>query len=133
MNQILIFDGPLMSVWVYPAQRMIHHIQKGYNHGAPFREALDKATDALQLYRATKWLSDDRATGPVPKEDEDWAQHTWFPRTKAAGWKHWAIIPPLKVIGHIKIERLGKQYSELGINTRLFTSPGEAMKWLEEQ
>jgi hypothetical protein len=133
MSKIVVLDTPLISMWIYPERKMVHHVMKGYCYGAEFRDALSKGTDALRLHKATKWLSDDRATGAVPQDDEEWAAKIWFPQTKAAGWKHWAIVPPRKVIGQIKIERVGKEYSEHGINTRLFDDPDEAMRWLEAQ
>jgi hypothetical protein len=133
MSKIVILDNAHISMWVYPERKMIHHVVKQYLYGAPFRDALDKGTDALKLYKAIKWLSNDQLTSAVPKEDEEWAKKFWFPRTKSLGWKHWAIVPPQKVIGTLNMERIGKEFSEHGINTRLFDDADEAMKWLEAQ
>jgi hypothetical protein len=133
MNKVVVVDNALITVWVHPEQKLISHLMKAYCFGPEFREGLTKGTDAMKQYKATKWLSDDRNGGPIPKEDEDWAHSTWLPRTIAVGWKHWAMVMPAKVIGQIKIGRIMKQYAELGLNTRMFSEPDEAIRWLEEQ
>jgi len=122
----------VFSVWIYPEQGIVHHTMKTYCYGESFREALTRGSEAMKLHKATKWLSDDRASGPVPAEDSEWSQTNWFPQTKAAGWKYWAIVPPEKILGQLKIERISKMYSERGINRRMFQTPEEALKWLGE-
>jgi hypothetical protein len=133
MNKSLVVDNAMMTVWVYPARGMIHHVMKSYCYGRDFREGLTKGTEAMRLHKVTKWLSDDRASGPLPKDDEKWAYEDWFPQTVAAGWKHWAILQPAKVIAKIKYARATSSWADLGINARVFTDPDEAMKWLDAQ
>jgi hypothetical protein len=41
-------------------------------------------------------------------------------------------VAPEKVIGQINMARLSQKYIELGINTRMFGDPGEAMAWIVE-
>ena len=133
MSKLLVVEKPMMVVWAYPERKLIHHVMKTYCHGTDFREGLSKGADALKLHKATKWLSDDRAGGAAPMDDEEWAQKVWLPRVINLGWKHWAMVPPAKVIGRIKLERIVKQFAALGINARPFSDPDEAMAWLEEQ
>jgi hypothetical protein len=133
MNQILVADNALISVWVYPERKIIHHAMKAYCHGRILQESLTKGIEAMKLHRATKWLSDDRASGPVPKDDEEWAYKVWFPKAMAIGWKHWAILRPEKVIAQIKYARALKSWPDLGVNTQFFSDPDEAMKWLDTQ
>jgi hypothetical protein len=111
---------------------MIHHRMKAYCHGAAFREALTKGLEAMERYRATKWLSDDRANGALLNEDSEWAIKVWSPRAMAAGWKHWAVVQPAQVIGQINLRKFIKGYADIGINARMFSDPDEAMKWLDE-
>lgn len=132
MNKISVVDNPLISVWAYPERKMIHHLMKAYCHGNEFREALTMGLEAMKLHRAIKWLSDDRANGALAPEDEAWATTTWFPQAKAAGWKHWAVVQPAKIIGQVNMARFVKLYADLGINARMFGDPDEAMKWLDE-
>ena len=130
MNKISVVDNALISVWVYPERGMIHHMMKSYCHGDDFRKALIEGVEAMEHYKATKWLSDDRANSVLP-EDEEWASRDWFPRTKAAGWKHWAMVPA-GALGHHRASRFVKNYLQLGINARMFGDLDEAMMWLDE-
>lgn len=131
MDKISVVDNALISVWVYPARRMVHHLMKAYCHGDDFREALARGVEALERHRATKWLSDDRANGALPPEDEAWATKVWFPRARAAGWRHWAVVQPAKIIGQVNMGRFVKLYADTGIDARMFGDPDEAMAWLD--
>ena len=133
MNKLLVADNELVTVWIYPERKMIHHVMKTYCHGQPLREALGKGVEAMEQYRATKWLSDDRANSALVPEDMEWANKIWFPQTKLAGWKHWSVVQPEKIIGQLNMARFVKMYAELGINARMFDDPDEAMAWLDAQ
>lgn len=131
MNKVSIVENDLIAVWVYPDRKMIHHMMKAYCFGPEFREALTRGLEAMELYRATKWLSDDRANGALPPEDGAWAGQEWSPRALAAGWKHWAVVQPAKIIGQINMERFVKDSAARGLNARMFGDPEEAMRWLD--
>ncbi|HWO17501.1 MAG TPA: hypothetical protein VNO30_01955 [Kofleriaceae bacterium] len=131
MNRIPVVDNSLISVWVYPEQRLIHHQMKRFCFGNDFREALTRGVEAMQQYGATKWLSDDRANSALPPDDGQWGTEVWFPRAKAAGWKHWAIVQPRKILGQTNMDRFARQFGDQGINARMFTDPDEALRWLE--
>ena len=79
-NKISIVDTNLIEVWAYPAQKMIHHRMKAFCHGTAFLDALTKGLDGMARYRATKWLSDDRANGALLSEDSEWAAKVWSQR-----------------------------------------------------
>jgi hypothetical protein len=130
-DKISILDNDMISLWVYPRRKMIHHLIKTHCHGDKFREALTRGTEALVQHSATKWLSDDRANGAVLAEDSTWAETIWFPQTKAAGWKHWSVVQPIKIIGQMNMSRFVKDYAQQGINARMFSDPDAAFKWLD--
>lgn len=132
-NKISIVDNDMIAVWVYPARRTIHHQMKAYCYGDRFYQALMKGAEALEQYHATKWLSDNRVTGALPAEDAEWTAKNWFPKVKAAGWRHWAVVQPEKVIGQLNMSRFIKKYSELGINARMFSDIDEAFRWLDAE
>jgi hypothetical protein len=132
MNRILVVDNALITVWAYPDRGIIHHMMKGYCFGAEFREGLTGGVEAMERYRATKWLSDNRANGALPPDDEAWGVGVWFPRALAAGWKHWGIVQPEKVIGQINMARFVSRYGEFGISARMFSDPDEALRWLDD-
>jgi hypothetical protein len=130
MTKISIVDTSLIAVWAYPEQRMIHHQMKAFCFGTELREALSKGVEAMQRYQATKWLSDDRANGALTPDDSAWGTTVWFPLAKAAGWQHWALVQPAKILGQTNMSRLVKLYADQGINARMFADPDEAMRWL---
>lgn len=131
MQAQTLLDTEVISMWIYPERKMIHHVMKAYCFGAEFRGALMIGVAAMEHHGATKWLSDDRANSAVPPDDEEWGMQVWLPRARAAGWRHWAIVQPGKIIGQVNLARRVKQISELGINARMFADPDEAMRWLE--
>jgi hypothetical protein len=101
--------------------------------GAQFREALTKGAEAMEAHPCAKWLSDDRGNTVLPEDDEKWATSIWFPRVCSAGWKHWALVLPIKAVGQLNVQRFAETYAPLGINAKYFTDPNEAMKWLQDQ
>ena len=132
-DTILVADNALISVWIHPARRMVHHRMKTYCHGEDFRAGLTRGLEAMERYRATKWLSDDRSNGALVPEDSAWTARHWVPRAKAAGWRHWSIVQPAKIIGQLSMERVLRGYTNQGINVRMFGDPDEAMRWLVAQ
>jgi hypothetical protein len=132
-NKISIVDNDMIAVWVYPERRIIHHQMKSFCYGEKFYQALMKGAEALQQHRASKWLSDNRLNGALPAEDAEWTEKNWFPKVKAAGWKHWAVVQPEKIIGQINMSRFIKKYSQQGINARMFTDLDEAFRWLDAE
>jgi hypothetical protein len=102
-----------------------------YCAGEVFRDALTKGIEAMRQHKGNKWLSDDRANGALPPADLEWADKTWFPQTVKAGWKFWALVPPVTVIGQMNIQRHIKLYKERGITVEVFKTSAEAMHWLE--
>jgi hypothetical protein len=104
---------------------------KAFCFGDGFRDGLTRGVEAMERYGATKWLSDDRANSALTPDDIAWAADVWFPRAKAAGWKHWGIVRPLKVLGQTNLARVVELYAPHGIVARMFAEPDEAMQWLE--
>ena len=131
MNKVLVLESSLITVWAYPERRMIHHQMKAFCFGDGFRDGLTRGVESMERYGATKWLSDDRANSALTPDDIAWSADAWFPRAKAAGWKHWGIVQPLKVLGQTNLARIAERYALHGIVARMFAEPDEAMQWLE--
>lgn len=132
MKRITIHEHEKVSVWCYPDEGIIHHQIHSYCCGEPWREAMSVGTDALVRYRASKWLSDDRKSGPLSPEDERWAGKVWFRRTRDAGWKHWALVLPHAVVGKMFTKRFIDFYCGMGVNARMFSDIGEATRWIRQ-
>jgi hypothetical protein len=132
MAALTIMDDENVSMWYYPESKILHHQMHKFICGQPFRDALTKGADVFQKYGAQKWLSDDRATPALSKEDLEWGDAVWFPRVAKFGWKYWAIVMPEKVIGQVMLKKLMDSYLMRGVTARAFASVEEAMQWLEK-
>jgi hypothetical protein len=128
--RVTILTNDRISVWCYPARGIIHHEMHKATYGAALREALEQGIVAMAKHGATKWLSDDRRNGAVPPEDLTWGDEVWFPKTVKAGWKHWALVQPDKIIGQMNMRAFVKLYGDRGVNVKVFTEPNAAMSWL---
>ncbi len=128
-----IVNNEFVTVWVYPDKKIVRHKFHRFIYGEKFRRALMEGAEAFAKHHCSKWLSDDRENSALLPEDLEWGQLEWEPKIMAAGWKHWALILPEKVVGQMNMKRLVKRYSDLGVNAEVFTDPTEAMAWLERQ
>lgn len=131
MTEILVHQTELISVWCDPERSLIRHCIHAYCHSDPIREALNAGTDALIAHECTIWLSDDRLNRPLTPEDADWGKTQWFPRTRAAGWTHWALVKPRQVVAQLNIKQFVDYYHPLGVQAAVFTDLDEAETWVE--
>lgn len=128
-----VVDNEFAVVTYYPEKGIIHHAWKKFCFGENFQKLMLTSTQCLKEHKGTKWLSDDRNFSVMTQEDTLWGQQVWWPETKAAGWKFWAIILPTKTVGKINIQSLIDEYSAGGITAQVFEDTDQAMKWLEAQ
>lgn len=133
MPPTVLIDNPFVTLWYHADKKIVHHQIHQFIYGAPFREFLLAGAEALKKHGATKWLSDDRANTVLSHEDGEWGRDHWLVPTAKAGWKHWAVVRPRKVLGQMSMERGAKEMLNIGINVRFFDDPDEAMRWLEAQ
>jgi hypothetical protein len=129
---IVVIESDAVTMQYHPESGILAHQFHKHVWGATFREALDKGLMVLVQHGGTKWLSDDRSNAALPQDDTDWALNNWFPRVKKAGWRFWAIVLPVHVIGQMNMKRFISTYSAKGVVTRVFDDPVAAMKWLEK-
>ena len=132
-KKITILDTPQVSLWYYPDDRIVHHQIKQFITGQPFRDFLLAGTALVEQHRAEKWLSDDRGCPVVPPVDIDWADTEWFPRTAAAGFKYWAVVLPEKTVAQAGIRQLSDKFAKLGVTSKWFTDPRDALWWLQSR
>jgi hypothetical protein len=133
MAAVVILDNEDATLWYHAGGKTIHHYVKRFIHGEPLRTVLEQGAVAMAKYRAIRWLSDDRNNGALTPEDEKWGREVWFPTALKAGWKHWAIVQPAKVVGQLNMKRFKETYAQAGINAQMFSDPDEAMTWLLSQ
>lgn len=133
MRRETVIDNEFGSMWYYPEKRIIHHQIHKFMFGETYKKFILTATDLMKKYQARKWLSDDRKSPVIRKEDMLWEEVNWFPQTVDAGWKYWAIVTPEKALGQMNMEGLARQFASQGLIVRFFNSPEEGLKWLESQ
>ena len=132
-SKITIMENEFVTVWYHADTKIVHHQFHKFIHGKVLRDALNAGCDAMKMYGAHKWLSDDRKNSAVPKEDAEWGVNDWSNRTIQAGWKFWAIVQPESVIGQMNVKRFAKEYLSRGVVVEMFTDPDNAMEWLKKQ
>lgn len=130
---ITIIDNPFVTLWYHPDKKIVHHQIHKFVTGNEFRSFLMTGADVLRKHMARKWLSDDRANMVLGKADLEWSQTEWAPQVARAGWRHWAIVRPEKVLAKVAMERLVRRYATLGVSAQFFADPREALSWLEQQ
>ena len=132
MPAITIMEDSDISMWYHPESKILHHQTHHFFCGKAFRDALTKGVEMFQKYGAQKWLSDDRESTALAKEDLEWGDREWFPRVANLGWRYWAIVVPEKMVDQLTLKRLAELYSARGVTTRIFSSPEDAKSWLEQ-
>jgi len=133
MSPVTLYENSYATLWYHADKKVVHHQIHKFIFGEELQKLLLAGTDAIKKNHACKWLSDDRNSAVLKKEDIEWAMANWFPQAVQAGWKYWAIVQPEKMIGQMNMEKVAEEYAKAGIVARFFSDPDEAMKWLESQ
>lgn len=133
MAKVTIVDNPNISLWFHSDSKIIHHQLHKYTFGEPLRDALVKGAEHMGKNGGCKWLSDDRAGGPLPPEDLEWNKTVWIPQVMKAGWKFWALVLPEKAVAQMNMKRFQAEFASAGVTVQTFSDPESAMKWLESQ
>jgi hypothetical protein len=128
----VVLDNQWITIWYHPVPKIVHHQVHKALRGQAFRSAINKGTETLQKYGATKWLSDDRHHYVLPREDQEWSTAVWFPATQQAGWKYWAIVKPERAVADLYLRRLAAGWSAAGVVTELFTKAEAGFLWLRD-
>ena len=132
MNKVTIIDNEFITLWYHPEEKIVHHqFHKRSIFSKFLREALNKGTELLLENSASKWLSDDRNHAVLALEDTAWGYNEWFPKTKKAGWKYWALVQPELLIGKLELERFTSEYAKQGVTVKCFSDVDEAFNWLK--
>ncbi len=133
MSETTVIQNDSATLWWDEPNGIVHHAFHRFIHGADFRQIMEAGAELMEKHKATKWLSDDRANGALPKADSEWAQGVWFPRVMRAGWKYWALVQPETLIGQMNMKRFTTDYAERGLTVRVFSELEPARAWLEAQ
>lgn len=133
MSTTTIIDNEQCSLCFHNEKKIVHHQIKKFIFGDKLRDLLSKGCETLKQKGGSKWLSDDRGNGALPKEDEDWCKSVWFPQVVRAGWKFWALVLPAQIVGQMNMKLFVDQYAKAGVKVSVFSDPAKALAWLEAQ
>jgi hypothetical protein len=101
MTRTTIQDDQDAALYLYPEIGAVHSLIKRYLEGDAFRP-----------------------------EDLAWAGESWQGRLRAAGWKHWAMILPDKVVGRVVAKKVAVRFIDAGLDVRTFEDEASALEWL---
>ena len=102
-------------------------------YGQALQDGLTAGLALLRKHHACKWLSDDRNNGPISPKDAEWLSKVWEPQAIAAGWRFWALVQPMKVLGEMNMRRHVARIAGLGVTLRVFEEVPLAEAWLDAQ
>ena len=128
-----IIETPRMSLYYHPVEKIIHHEMHSYPGLEILERILLGGREVMKERGATKWISDDRKGGAVPKSHHDWGDRVWAPQAVKAGWRYWALVQPRDVLGTANMKRLVKIYAKKGVTVEMFGDFDEAFDWLRHQ
>lgn len=133
MEKTEVIDNEYMSLWYYPALKIVHHkIHKTLPNGM-FEEVLSAGAEYMEKYRAKKWLSDDSSLVAISKDDIEFGEKVWSPRVMKAGFRYWAIVMPKNAMGSLQIKRFIKDYSEKSVIIEPCETVEAALEWLSSK
>lgn len=133
MEKTIVLDTEKYTLICYPKEGIIHHIIKQFIYGEDFRTLMTKGADVFIQYNCNKWLSDDRKSPALSKEDIEWGQLYWEKRILEKGWKYWAIVMPNSAAGKLTMKPIIERYASMGVNVNIVETPEEGLEWLKQQ
>jgi hypothetical protein len=122
-----------MSLYYHPLEKIVHHQMHSYPGFEILQELLLKGLELMKANGTTKWLSDDRNGGALPKSHHEWGDKVWSPQAVSAGWKHWALVLQKDLLHTANMRKLAQLYSAKGVSVEVFSNPDEAFRWLRRQ
>ncbi len=125
-----VIDDSRVSIWVYPEDGIVHHKIKKFVYGEEFRKMLMKSGEIFKDHGCSKYLSDDRNSSALKKEDTDWAKENWEKNMVKSGWTHWAIVLPEKVVGRMNMAGIIDRHEKMGVVVKSVKTPEEGLEWL---
>ncbi len=134
MQTTTLLDNDQVTLCYYPEYQIVHHTIHQPPTTQMLREMLNRGTEVFKENGADKWLSDDRKNADgLTEEDNRWGEEVWFPQTRAAGWKYWALVVPDNVAARASMIELVAHFNEQGVLTMVFVDLEAALNWLKSR
>jgi hypothetical protein len=133
MTRELIFEAETVKLYFHRSGGLLEHELLRYPGAETLEAMLTHGLEMIRSHGISKWLSDDRRGGALPKSHHEWAKTVWGPRAARAGWRYWALVPPKEALGATNMDRLTRVYAKLGVTVEVFESPALGLEWLRHK
>jgi hypothetical protein len=128
-----IIQTPRMSLYYHPTDKIVHHEMHNYPGLELLQEVLMKGLELLREHGASRWLSDDRNGGALPKSHHEWGDQVWAPQAIKAGWKYWGLVLESHLLHAANMHKLVQLYAAQGVTVEVFGDTDSAYRWLRRQ
>ena len=115
------------------ARKTLNADWKGFFNTVEFRDAATKLVEEIKARRATSTVCDIQKLEVVIHTDQLWIRDTWVPLALASGLKRIAVVVALRGLAKFAAEAMIRLVGRTGIETRLFNSCDDAMKWVDAE
>jgi hypothetical protein len=105
----------------------------GFFNTVEFRAAATKLVEEIKANRATSTVCDIQKLEVVIHTDQLWIRDTWVPLALASGLKRIAVVVALRGLAKFAADAMIRLIGRTGIETRLFKSFDDAMKWVDAE
>ena len=135
MSQVeILFNEPFLRISHGPGERLIHLEWKGHARSSEYRRGLEIALDLVKQHGVRRWLADLRYMTAILRDDEQWANTTWFPQLFNTDLEKMAIVPSNDYFNQTSVQRSFTAVDgKLTFKVAWFPTPQEAMEWLYQR
>lgn len=89
--------------------------------------------EEIKSRKATSTVCDIQKLEVVIHTDQLWIRDTWVPLALASGLKRIAVVVALQGLAKFAADAMIRLVGRTGIETRLFNSLDDAMKWVDAE
>ena len=125
-------DEPWLFMRWDSAYRCVFAEWKKFSTSREFQGALTRVLEVVRERQAVNFVNDTRNLELISDEDQRWIRSTWAPSAAAAGLRRIAVVIAPHGLSKMAIETMFKGRLQSRLQSRIFESLDDAMKWVEE-
>lgn len=105
---------------------------KEFSTSREFQGALTRVLEVVRERQAVNFVNDTRKLDLISDEDQRWIRSTWAPLAAASGLRRLAVVIAPHGLSRMAIETMFKGRLQTRLQSRIFESLDDAMKWVGE-
>jgi hypothetical protein len=105
---------------------------KKFSTSREFQGALTRVLEVVRERQAVNFVNDTRKLELISDEDQRWIRSTWAPLAAASGLRRIAVVISPHGLSRMAIEKMFKGRLQSKLQSRIFESLDDAMKWVAE-